>query len=202
MHIWPLNDRPPVEKYKIDYRTPEAAQYLAQSLCNYLCTNYKNKASPLVIIPIGTDRSTGDALGPLVGTFLQDNLKYFHCIGTLDDPVHAANLENTLHILKTDYPSAFTIAVDACLGELNAIGTVNFGSGPIRPGAGVHKNLPPVGDCHFTAIVNVGGYMEYLVLQNTRLSCVMGMAKVIAEAIKIGVDAFYQQNNSCYTLNS
>ncbi|MNN53765.1 hypothetical protein D3C81_1685430 [compost metagenome] len=36
---------------------------------------------------------------------------------------------------------------------------------------------------HITGIVNVGGFMEYLVLQNTRLSLVMNMADVIARGI-------------------
>ncbi|MGB4514418.1 MAG: DUF1256 domain-containing protein, partial [Bacillota bacterium] len=36
---------------------------------------------------------------------------------------------------------------------------------------------------HVTGIVNVGGYMEYLVLQNTRLSVVAKMAEVISKAL-------------------
>jgi len=198
MHFWQRKNRPS-EKYKIDYRSPEAIYYLGQAFFNYLKNNYSNKDSPIVIVPIGTDRSTGDALGPLVGTLLKEkNIKYVHCLGSLDEPVHAANLETKLHNLKTEYPMAFTIAVDACLGELNAIGTINFGSGFIRPGAGVNKTLPPVGDCHFTAIVNVGGYMEYLVLQNTRLSYVMGMAKVIASAIEHGIKCFFEEEQSLF----
>jgi len=60
--------------------------------------------------------------------------------------------------------------------------------------------LPPVGDMHITGIVNVGGFMEYFVLQNTRLSLVMKMSHIIAEAIflslldthrLIGADASY-----------
>lgn len=36
-------------------------------------------------------------------------------------------------------------------------------------------------------IVNVGGFMEYFVLQNTRLSLVMRMAHVIADGLRMGV---------------
>ncbi|MGB4008573.1 MAG: DUF1256 domain-containing protein, partial [Bacillota bacterium] len=36
---------------------------------------------------------------------------------------------------------------------------------------------------HITGIVNVGGFMEYLVLQNTRLSLVIRMAEAIAGGI-------------------
>ena len=194
MSFWQLKDRNSPEKCRIDYRTPEAEQYLAHTFYTHLCKTLPNKASPVVIVPIGTDRSTGDALGPLVGSFLKEkNIANLHCLGCLEEPVHAANLESKLHTLKIDFPSAYIIAVDACLGELNAIGTINFGAGAIRPGAGVNKTLPPVGNCHFTGIVNVGGYMEYLVLQNTRLSFVMGMAKIITGSIAQGFAYFQGQ---------
>ena len=55
--------------------------------------------------------------------------------------------------------------------------------GPLKPGTGVNKDLPPIGDAHITGIVNVGGFMEYLVLQNTRLSLVIRMAEAIAGGI-------------------
>jgi hypothetical protein len=38
-------------------------------------------------------------------------------------------------------------------------------------------------------VVNVGGFMEFLVLQNTRLSLVYRMARVAAEGISQGVSA-------------
>lgn len=38
-----------------------------------------------------------------------------------------------------------------------------------------------------TGIVNVGGFMEYFVLQNTRLSLVMNMANVIGDALHLAL---------------
>jgi len=43
--------------------------------------------------------------------------------------------------------------------------------------------LPPIGDAYVTGVVNVGGFMEYLVLQNTRLSLVIKMADAIARGV-------------------
>jgi putative sporulation protein YyaC len=48
----------------------------------------------------------------------------------------------------------------------------------------VNKSLPEVGNIHITGIVNVSGFMEYFVLQNTRLSLVMNMAEIISTSIK------------------
>jgi hypothetical protein len=42
-------------------------------------------------ICIGTDRSSGDSLGPFVGTYLNE-MGYKNVYGTLDEPVHAMNL--------------------------------------------------------------------------------------------------------------
>lgn len=140
---------------------------------------------PIVIVCIGTDRSTGDSLGPLVGTKLHDiKLDNVHVYGTLDDPIHAVNLEEKLAYIQTKHLTPFIIAIDACLGRLKSVGQITIGDGPVMPGAGVKKDLPPVGDIHITGIVNVSGFMEFFVLQNTRLSLVMKMATVVAQSIQ------------------
>ncbi|KFN11990.1 putative sporulation protein YyaC [Paenibacillus macerans] len=138
----------------------------------------------IVIICIGTDRSTGDCLGPLVGTSLAKyNSPEFHLFGTLDEPVHAMNLKDTLELIDRTFADPFIIGIDACLGQTSSVGSIQVVQGPLRPGAGVNKELPPVGDIHLTGIVNVGGFMEYFVLQNTRLSLVMRLADIIANCV-------------------
>ncbi|WP_426450393.1 spore protease YyaC [Paenibacillus sp. S-38] len=138
---------------------------------------------PIVLVCVGTDRSTGDALGPLVGSHLRRlNVDGLHLYGTLDHPVHAMNLNETLNTIHQHYNNPFIIAIDACLGQLTSVGCIQVGQGPVKPGAGVNKELPPVGHMHVTGIVNVGGFMEYFVLQNTRLSLVMNMAEIIAKS--------------------
>ena len=139
---------------------------------------------PALIVCIGTDRSTGDSLGPLVGTRLQNlGTDLFKVYGTLDSPVHANNLAEVMDLITSKYPSPFILAVDACLGRLDSVGFITIKPGPLHPGSGVNKNLPPVGDLSISGIVNVGGYMEFMVLQNTRLSLVMKMANLIARSI-------------------
>lgn len=140
-----------------------------------------------VILCIGTDRSTGDALGPLVGSLLLAKNVSCRVLGTLDVPVHAVNLAESIDALQSNPLPPFIVAVDACLGQLSSVGQVSVGDGCLQPGAGVHKKLPAVGDMHVTGIVNVGGFMEYFVLQNTRLSIVFRMAHIIADGIADGL---------------
>ncbi|CAM3054326.1 spore protease YyaC [Sporolactobacillus spathodeae] len=148
----------------------------------------KSSVAQIVVVCIGTDRSTGDSLGPLVGMHLQDHgLNNAAVYGTLDNPVHAVNLEETITTIHTVYDSPFIIAIDACLGKLSNVGNICVASGPVLPGAGVNKKLTPVGDMNITGIVNVSGYMEYSVLQNTRLGIVMKLSQVISQSLLLAL---------------
>ncbi|MGI5859519.1 MAG: spore protease YyaC [Tepidanaerobacteraceae bacterium] len=149
--------------------------------------------NPLVIMCIGTDRSTGDALGPLVGERLHKVCRHAQILGNLEEPVHAANLVKVLADVQSTHKNPFIIAIDASLGLSENVGTIKIAQGALKPGAGVNKNLPPVGDFHITGVVNVGGFMEYIVLQNTRLFTVMKMVDIISLGIIEGLERFFEQ---------
>ena len=76
----------------------------------------------------------------------------------------------------------FIIAIDACLGSEQNVGHISVQSGPIFPGKAV-KELPPIGDISVKGIVNIGGFMEMLVLQNTRLHISYAMAEKLSRAL-------------------
>ncbi|MBS3976777.1 MAG: spore protease YyaC [Syntrophomonadaceae bacterium] len=176
------------ERIRAHYQEPFLIDKLSSSLCRIIHCLDRTGGRPLVVVGIGTDRSTGDCLGPLVGTKLRAlNLHNIWIYGHLDEPVHAGNLQDKLQMINTVHSDPLVIAVDACLGQSESVGSLTLAPGPIKPGAGVNKTLPLVGEIHFTGIVNVGGFMEYFVLQNTRLSLVMKMADVIAQSIAAGV---------------
>ncbi|MDI9259700.1 spore protease YyaC [Alicyclobacillus sendaiensis] len=152
---------------------------------------------PLVIVCVGTDRSTGDAFGPIVGSRLTRSVKLagVHVLGTLDEPVHAVNLQATLQKIDEWYPvKPFVIAIDACLGKFDHVGQIAVDVGPLRPGAGVKKVLPEFGDLCITGVVNVSGFMEYFVLQNTRLAIVMRMADIVADALTASLIRWYERH--------
>ncbi|MGE6630718.1 spore protease YyaC [Bacillus sp. NPDC077027] len=169
-----------VKEY-VSHTDTNAIQQIKTILISHL---EKSGKKPIVIVCIGTDRSTGDSLGPLVGTKLsQLEMKRLHVYGTLSDPVHAVNLKEKLAEIEQEHKRPFIIAVDACLGRVKSVGSFQIGDGPLKPGAGVQKELPEVGDIHINGIVNVSGFMEYFVLQNTRLHLVMSMANTLSESL-------------------
>ena len=134
----------------------------------------------IVILCIGSDRSTGDSLGPLTGTKLKAKcIPGLSIIGTLEEPVHAENLEDKLAEINKAINNPFIIALDACLGRLESIGFITLAEGALKPGTAVKKELPEVGEIHLTGIVNINGFMQYMVLQNTRLNIVWQMSDAI-----------------------
>ncbi|PGY07697.1 putative sporulation protein YyaC [Bacillus sp. OV166] len=168
-------------KTRISHDDLHAAENLAEELLAVIPSLTKR---PIVFVCIGTDRSTGDSLGPLVGTLLEEKgIRSFYVYGTLDEPIHAVNLSEKLKEIHAKHDDPYIIGIDACLGRIKNVGVIQLGNGPVKPGAGVNKELPAVGDIHITGIVNVSGFMEFFVLQNTRLNLVMRMAKTIANGI-------------------
>ncbi len=138
----------------------------------------------IIIVCIGTDRCTGDALGPFVGTYLSKlKLNHMNVYGTVHSPVHAKNLKETIDTIYSTYKNPFIIAIDASLGKASSIGSILVGKGSLQPGAALQKELPNVGDIYIAGIVNISGFMEFQILQNTRLSIVMDMAHKIAKLL-------------------
>ena len=162
-----------------------AFKNFTDELYSFIFKALKNGYKSINFVCIGTDRSTGDSLGPLIGYKIK-SIKYSNVYvhGDLDNPVHAKNLDENMKGILANYSRPYVIAIDACLGKLDHVGYITIGEGPIKPGSGVNKELTPVGDMFVTGIVNFGGFMDFLVLQNTRLNLVMRMADLVSAGIR------------------
>ncbi len=163
------------------FETEEFAWRLHGMICDIMEEKKKNG---VLVLCIGTDRSTGDSLGPLTGYKLKEQQVHrIQIIGTLERPVHAMNLEQSMAMIRLRYPDHVIIAVDASVGSQDHVGCITLGKGALRPGLGVCKDLQAVGDIFITGIV--GGYGNYdpLMLQSVRLSVVMRMADYICESV-------------------
>lgn len=166
---------------KLDFE----AEKLAKRLSRMLKEEKERKGKTgVVILCIGTDRSTGDSLGPLIGYKLKEmNTMNFTIFGTLDRPVHAMNLDEYVNILQRFYRNDLVVAVDASVGHKEHIGYVTLGKGALKPGLGVSKELRAVGDIFITGIVGSCGNYDPLMLQSVRLSVVMNLADCISSSI-------------------
>ena len=165
--------------------------YLLRELSPILVQNRS-----IIFICIGTDRSTGDSLGPLVGYKLKHLSKNnIYIYGTLENPIHAKNMVEVLSKIKSTFINPYIVAIDSCLGSLNNIGKVFIQKKPLCPGLALNKQLPCIGEMSITGIVNVSGSFEFLVLQNTRLNTVMNLADTISKGISYFI--LKSLDNSC-----
>ena len=69
-------------------------QYRLNQEAYNLVNQIDKKYNRIAVVCIGTDRSTGDSFGPLVGFMLSRCRIYdFDVYGTIEEPVHAMNLK-------------------------------------------------------------------------------------------------------------
>lgn len=162
--------------FRIPYNDSEAIDKLTEYLKNFLTKN-------TLILCIGTDRCIGDALGPIVGTILKSHGFKLPVEGTLEDPIHAVNLDTKLKDIKKKYPDYFIIAVDACLAYSEYVGEVQVKVGPVSPGKGVGKQLSKIGNMSIIGIVDSSDNSDLFAFTSIRLGFVMQIAKVIAFAL-------------------
>lgn len=138
----------------------------------------------IVVFCVGTDRCTGDSLGPLIGHKLKKiedgRVKIY---GDLENPIHARNINQKIKEIEENHPQAFIIAVDATLGCEKDIGYIFVKQGPLDPGSAFSKGLGKIGHMHIGGIVNKMGDNAMESLQNTRLYNIMKMADYIVDIV-------------------
>ena len=169
-------------RYYYDSTSNDAALLLSEKL-KYIIKTSKDSNQETIILCVGSDRSTGDSLGPIIGYKLKKSMQCnFYVYGDLTHPVHAANLARYMECINQTFINPYIIAIDASLGRKDHVGLITLGTGPLRPGLGVKKKLPEVGDIHITGIVNESSNENHSTLQTTRLCVIMQIADVITNA--------------------
>ncbi|MGL4991990.1 MAG: spore protease YyaC [Sarcina sp.] len=164
---------------KIKSHYEDSLAYL--KLGNFL-KSYINDA---IIICIGTDKCIGDCLGPLIGTFLTEKHFPLQVYGTLENPIHALNLETEIEKIKSIHPNNFIIAIDACLGDSKSIGEIHIREDSLKPGKGVGKTLPEIGNISIIGIIDSSSKKDIFSSRAIRLSLVMKIATVIVNSLMV-----------------
>lgn len=166
------------------YFSPDnaSAALFSASLNNYIsCLN--KELNDILILCIGTDKITGDCLGPLVGSKLKKQHFPYPLYGTLEKPLHAGNLNKKLRQIKKNHPHAFNIVIDAAVGTPEHIGLISLSSHPLFPGKGVSHSLPPIGNISITGIINESSDSTEILLPYTSLYLVDTLAEYICTGI-------------------
>ena len=129
---------------------------------------------------------------------MEHNLVHGTVFGTLDQPVHAMNIDSYMKEIKKKFSKHIVVAVDASVGNAEHIGYVTLGRGALKPGLGVRKELAAVGDLFITGIVGSSKNGDPWMLQSVRLSMVMHLAECISKSIVLGMNAVENRVENFY----
>ncbi len=143
---------------------------------------YLYKDERPVILCVGSDLVVGDSLGPYVGSELNKILRGKAFVyGTLKSPITAKEIDVIKENLKVLHPHSKIMVIDAAVGNHDEIGYVKITDCGIKPGLGVNKDLPLIGDVSIIAIVcdKIDKNNNF----STRFSLVYTMANDIIEGI-------------------
>lgn len=177
---FPVAGRGPSLLADVHYKDAHAADVLAEALVQQAEVDCRGRRVLPVFVMVGANSSTGDSLGPFAGWFLQRMGFAGLVVGDLSEPVHATNLSDKIReawakaMRLSRLP--YIIAIDAAVGRPGRI-TVN--RGPLRPGAGMGKSLPEVGEVHIMGgTAAVPSLLWFAGLDQT-----VAMAEVIASGL-------------------
>lgn len=143
-----------------------------------------------VIICVGSDLTVGDSLGPYVGTKLNEcgNTDYY-VYGTLKNPITAKEVKTISEKIKLVHPNSKILVIDAALGKNSEIGYVKVLDNGIKPGLGVKKDLPLIGDTAIIAIVGEYSGNFCALSGNERFNLIYLMASDIVRAIDLAYNS-------------
>ncbi|MDR6999817.1 spore protease YyaC [Neobacillus niacini] len=199
--MWPFEQRKKKSLEKLErpglLSVPETTEEKEiEKIAKKLKVVLDNTKDEIIFLCIGTDRSTGDSFGPMVGTMLKVKGIHFPVYGTLEEPVHALNSKKILKEIKCLHKEPFIIAIDACLGEESQIGLIFLKKGAIFPGKALNKGLPSVGNYHLKAFVNyLDSFKPEESLNATRLNTVIKLADIVTKIISCAIEDYQITRN-------
>ena len=146
----------------------------------------------IYVIGIGSNRISGDSLGPFVGTLLKNSYPdHLTVLGNLQSPLDATTLVPELTSI-TFKKNSFVIGVDSVFGCEEIVSSIVVNDGSIVPGIGLGKILPPIGDCGITGVVLENDPELKNSLLCTDLHLVYTMATSIAKGISLTVRQYFK----------
>ncbi|MFI3164384.1 MAG: spore protease YyaC [Bacillota bacterium] len=135
-----------------------------------------------VLLFVGSDKVTGDALAPICGEMLKKMKPPCFLYGDLENPVNAKNLKPTVEFIKRVHRERKILVVDASVGVAEDIGKVKFLDCGIKPGKAVGRDFEPIGDMAIAGIVAAKD-LKNQSISPVRLFSVTKMAEEIAREI-------------------
>ena len=167
----------------------------------YLNILNKKDCPQIAFICVGTDRITGDAFGPIVGTkliklFEKDNFFNINVYGSLDKNITYNSIEDYYNKI-IDTNDAVVIVIDSALSIKENIGRIFVTNNKTILGKGLNKNKIAIGDISIKTVVakeSTKIINNFKMLQNVSLNTVIRLADIVSEGIYDVIKNHYNKN--------
>ncbi len=140
-----------------------------------------NQNREIVFLCIGTEKVIGDSFGPIVGQMLKNKTKNVY--GNLSETVNATNLSEKISQIYLKFNNPYIIVLDSALGNKEMINKVVIGSGSVKPGSALEKNIDKVGDMYINAIVGKNCSSNFTELKKVKTRDMINLSKNVYTAI-------------------
>ena len=179
---------------KFNCYTEDVHYLIAKSIKSFL-------KEDMVIMCIGSDLYIGDAFGPLVGTFLSNNVFLENKVyGTLKNPITSRNINEMTRKIQAENPNKKILVIDAMISRSLEVGDIIVMDSGISPGLGVKKMFPRVGDISLTCVVS-NDEVDYLnSIKDMRLNTVFYMAQIASKSLLLSLGLSYNLKNQLKTI--
>lgn len=134
-----------------------------------------------VIVCIGTNKISGDALGPLVGDFLVEIYDIdAYVYGKSGGNVNGVNFSAYYAHIQSHHADSIIVAIDSCLGAKADVGKIKVTSAGVRAGGALGKNNQRIGDIGILAVVGEYGQDNFNTLKSIDKIFVQDLAFSVA----------------------
>ena len=137
----------------LDCENETASATLNRELCRMLSSPRFRKRHgryPVIFLCIAPQRSRGTVLVRVLAAFCP-NTRFLRD-GNLKRPGPCRESEKNKARLRRDFPHSIIIAIDAAIGTAGQMGYITLRRGPLKPGLGLGKKLPPIGHIQITGV--------------------------------------------------
>ena len=136
-----------------------------------------------VIVCVGTDKISGDSLGPMVGSMLRAAGVPCPVYGVEGATVNGVNLDRYREFLASRYAGVPVIAVDAALGEADEVGQIRYRKGGVCAGGALGRRTEGLGQLAVLGVVGRRGEDALSALLEAPLAVVERLAERIAHKL-------------------
>jgi len=136
-----------------------------------------------VIVCVGTDKISGDSLGPMVGSILRSRHVPCPVFGVEGCTVNGVNLDRYRDFLARYYPGVPVVAVDAALGDASEVGQIRYRLGGVFAGGALGRRCAGLGNLAVLGVVGPKGEDALSTLLEVPLSAVERLAYRIADKL-------------------